>query len=249
MERSISEIIEYIVVLELDIKKPYSIEDVENNFKQLSKIYHPDISIDRYKDGKRFMLLNEARAYLIDNYEYVNKLIVDKFNYVDNNEDIDYENVKSYSYDALIKSKQYKLSEIVSFILMMFELVILLNFINYFSGIKSYDKFEKIISIILITSLYFSSIIIHMFLFKISLIHKKLFKRFSIKYVLFYASLLLLFLSMMFVIVMFLTINKIKFNYNEHLFNTSMIIYGIMIFIQLLFVIIMTRDFNNIREE
>ncbi|MCR4898419.1 MAG: J domain-containing protein, partial [Acholeplasmatales bacterium] len=95
MERTISEIIEYIVVLELDIKKPYTYDDVENNYKQLSKIYHPDTAIKRYKDGKKFMLLNEARAYLIDNFEYVNKLIINNYNYYDNN-DIDYENVKSY---------------------------------------------------------------------------------------------------------------------------------------------------------
>ncbi len=76
---SSKDIIKMLVLLELSIDEPYNTEDVISNFRKLSKIYHPDVSNERYKDGTKFKDLLEAKEFLINNEYYVNELIKNGF--------------------------------------------------------------------------------------------------------------------------------------------------------------------------
>lgn len=73
------QIISYLNLLELPTNKPITEEDVQSSYRKLSKIYHPDVANDRYKDGKKFIQLQEAREYLISNISEVNSLIRNGF--------------------------------------------------------------------------------------------------------------------------------------------------------------------------
>ena len=71
--------IRYIQLLELNDDEDITIEDVNNAYRQLSKIYHPDIANSRYGDGKKFVELQEAKDYLLENIEEVKHLVCKYF--------------------------------------------------------------------------------------------------------------------------------------------------------------------------
>lgn len=76
-----NELIEkYLKVLLLDSNQTITLEDIDNNFKKLSKIYHPDVCIKAYKDGKMFILITEAKNYLSENITDVNQYILSRRN-------------------------------------------------------------------------------------------------------------------------------------------------------------------------
>lgn len=52
---------------------------VNELYRKLSHIYHPDVANARYKDGKKFVELKDAHDYLIENIDYVNGLIRNSF--------------------------------------------------------------------------------------------------------------------------------------------------------------------------
>lgn len=72
-------VISYLTLLELSIDSKITEEQVKTAYRRLSKIYHPDLSNERYKDGKKFIQLQEAKDYLINNLSYVNRLIASNF--------------------------------------------------------------------------------------------------------------------------------------------------------------------------
>ena len=72
-------IISYLNILELATDKPISEEIVKEAYRKLAQIYHPDVANARYKDGKKFIQLKEARDFLIDNIDSVNSLIRNGF--------------------------------------------------------------------------------------------------------------------------------------------------------------------------
>ena len=74
------DIIKMLVLLELSTDEPYSEQDVSTNYRKLSKIYHPDVANERYKDGSKFKELLEAKDYLLANVTHVNSLIKNGFN-------------------------------------------------------------------------------------------------------------------------------------------------------------------------
>lgn len=75
MDNEVLKIISYLTLLELDIKTQISKEMVIDAYRKLAQIYHPDVANSRYKDGKKFIELQEAKDYLINNMSYVNSLI------------------------------------------------------------------------------------------------------------------------------------------------------------------------------
>jgi uncharacterized metal-binding protein YceD (DUF177 family)/uncharacterized protein YktA (UPF0223 family) len=72
-------VISYLTLLELSTDLKINEEQVKTAYRQLSKIYHPDLSNEKYKDGKKFIQLQEAKDYLINNLAYVNRLIASNF--------------------------------------------------------------------------------------------------------------------------------------------------------------------------
>lgn len=72
-------IIQYLTLLELDIDKTITHQNIQSQFRKLSHIYHPDIANERYSDGKKFIELQQAKEYLISNIEYVNIMIRNGF--------------------------------------------------------------------------------------------------------------------------------------------------------------------------
>ena len=72
-------IIQYLTLLELDIDKTITHQNIQSQFRKLSHIYHPDIANERYSDGKKFIELQQAKEYLISNIEYLNIMIRNGF--------------------------------------------------------------------------------------------------------------------------------------------------------------------------
>ena len=70
-----SQIKKYILLLELPLDKAISLDDIKRAYRRLSKKYHPDTASVEYKDGKKFTELTRAKDYLIDNLDYVNRII------------------------------------------------------------------------------------------------------------------------------------------------------------------------------
>ena len=90
MNNDILKIITYLTLLELDIENLISKEMVIDAYKKLSKVYHPDVANNRYKDGKKFIELQQAKNYLIENISYVNSLIMAGFSSFSSNVNNDY---------------------------------------------------------------------------------------------------------------------------------------------------------------
>jgi len=70
-------IVKMLTLLGLSINKPYSKEMVSNNFRKLSKKYHPDVAEEKYKDGEKFKEILNAKDFLISNIDEVNDMIED----------------------------------------------------------------------------------------------------------------------------------------------------------------------------
>ena len=70
-----SQIKKYILLLELPLDKAISLDDIKRAYIRLSKKYHPDTASVEYKDGKKFTELTRSKDYLIDNLDYVNRII------------------------------------------------------------------------------------------------------------------------------------------------------------------------------
>ena len=70
-----SQIKKYILLLELPLDKAISLDDIKRAYRRLSKKYHPDTASVEYKDGKKFTELTRAKDYLIENLDYVNRII------------------------------------------------------------------------------------------------------------------------------------------------------------------------------
>lgn len=68
-------IMKYLILLELENKNKIDEQMIQKSFRELSFIYHPDMAEERYKDGKRFVELQQAREYLISNISYVNNIL------------------------------------------------------------------------------------------------------------------------------------------------------------------------------
>lgn len=79
MDKEILKIISYLNIIELPNDKPISTDIVNESYRKLSHIYHPDVANARYKDGKKFVELKEAREYLLKNLSYINDLIRNGF--------------------------------------------------------------------------------------------------------------------------------------------------------------------------
>ena len=94
MENDNVKIISYLNILELPIDQPINAEIVNGAYRKLSKIYHPDVANDRYKDGKKFIELQNARDYLIANVDIVNSAISNGFSSSFSTSDAAYEHWK-----------------------------------------------------------------------------------------------------------------------------------------------------------
>ena len=67
---------EYLKILNLVDKTNISKSDIDDSYKSLSKKFHPDTtSMAEAKDGHLFILLKEARDYVINNLDYVNEYL------------------------------------------------------------------------------------------------------------------------------------------------------------------------------
>lgn len=73
-----NEIMKYLELLELDNETKIDEEMIQRNFRKLSFMYHPDRAAEEYKDGKRFVELQEARKYLISNIKSANNILSKK---------------------------------------------------------------------------------------------------------------------------------------------------------------------------
>ena len=71
--------VRYIQLLELNEDEDITEEDIRNAYKQLSRIYHPDISNKRYIDGKKFVELKDAHDYLLKHIDQIRNLVTRYF--------------------------------------------------------------------------------------------------------------------------------------------------------------------------
>lgn len=84
MDSRTTKVIKYLTLLELNFNKPITEDIINCEFRKLSQVYHPDVAKARYSDGKKFIELQEARNYLIENLTFANNLILNGFNTNDN---------------------------------------------------------------------------------------------------------------------------------------------------------------------
>lgn len=79
MQFSAVNTIKYLTLMELSLDKPVTTEEIRLQYRKLCLVYHPDQSNTRYKDGTKFKELKEARDYLTNYLDLVNKLISSNF--------------------------------------------------------------------------------------------------------------------------------------------------------------------------
>ena len=72
-------IISMLTLLELPLDSEVSPNDINDQYKKLVKVYHPDVANNRYKDGKKFIELQHAKDYLLQNINEVNRTILRGF--------------------------------------------------------------------------------------------------------------------------------------------------------------------------
>ena len=62
---------------ELDLldSKLLNEDDIRSQYRKLTKVYHPDVSPSMFKDGKKFVKIQDAAEYLISNLEEVNRYL------------------------------------------------------------------------------------------------------------------------------------------------------------------------------
>lgn len=117
MEKEIIKIITYLNLLELPLNKIVTKEKIEEAYRKLSHIYHPDVANSRYKDGKKFIELKNAKEFLINNISYVNQIINgnysdfktndNQYNYYNSNFYSEYDNGEN-EYERWKKDQEFK---------------------------------------------------------------------------------------------------------------------------------------------
>ena len=105
MENYLIKIISYLNLLELPLHKEISYEVVTDAYRKLVHIYHPDVANNRYKDGKKFIELQEAKEYLIKNIDIINDLIKSNYSILSSSKRSD-AHEESKQDDFLRKKKQ-----------------------------------------------------------------------------------------------------------------------------------------------
>lgn len=76
---NVAKAIRYIQLLELNEDEDITIDDIKDSYRQLSKIYHPDIANKRYTDGKKFTELKDAHDYLIEYIDDIKNMVLKYF--------------------------------------------------------------------------------------------------------------------------------------------------------------------------
>lgn len=117
-------IIKYLILLELDSNTFITEEMINKQYHKLAKIYHPDLADEKFKNGEKFIQLQEAKDYLLKNIYKVNNILNNNFSENSFEEDIR-ENTEEQN---VIEEKIY----------IMFELK---KILEYVSSIK-YSKHE-----------------------------------------------------------------------------------------------------------
>ena len=105
----IKTIVSYLTLLELPLDKEVNLDTLKNQYLSLSKVYHPDTSIERYADGKKFILIKNAYDFLSKNIGLVNYLIQNNFE-IDRN--THYKNNIDDSYDDLFAKWSNEIHEV-----------------------------------------------------------------------------------------------------------------------------------------
>lgn len=85
MNKDAVKIIQMLTLLEISINQTLTVELINNQYRKLAKIYHPDVANSRYIDGIKFKELKQAQEYLIDNINCVNGMIQSGFSSVNTN--------------------------------------------------------------------------------------------------------------------------------------------------------------------
>ena len=130
----IPKIIKMLTFLELPLDKVYNVEDVQKNYRNLAKIYHPDTASERYKDGQKYKELVEAKDYLINNYKNINELILNDFKDINQNSSFRNHANEKNNEPSLTKIdyNKYRILWIISILLLLAEVPIMFAFfVNY----------------------------------------------------------------------------------------------------------------------
>lgn len=67
-------IFNYLSVLAIPTDSDFSINDIENHYRMLSKMYHPDMK-KVHNSNERFILIKEARDFLVNNFVEIKQII------------------------------------------------------------------------------------------------------------------------------------------------------------------------------
>ena len=101
---NINDIFEYLNVLAIPKDSDFTVNDIENHYRMLSKMYHPDMKKVKNSD-QRFIQVKEARDFLVDNFEEIKSTL----SKVTQEEDVDYsQNSKSNNVDTNQFIQNYK---------------------------------------------------------------------------------------------------------------------------------------------
>ncbi len=92
------EIKTYLDLLNLGEEKEINESIIKKAYLKKSKIYHPDVCEEQYKDGVMFKKINDANTYLKNNIDTVNDYLKNpsKYNYSQTN---NYTNTNTYAYN------------------------------------------------------------------------------------------------------------------------------------------------------
>lgn len=91
-------------ILELSNKEELSKDIIKKNYYRMSKRYHPDLTEEKYKDGKMFIRVKVANEFLNKNLKLVNQYIIEIKNL--NSQEIDSELLKRAKVENEYKIKR-----------------------------------------------------------------------------------------------------------------------------------------------
>ena len=112
----------YLEILDLSSESQIDEAKLKKAYLKKSKIYHPDVCEDKYKDGVMFKKINEANNYIKENLSLVNDYLTNpnKYNYTNTstnytNQEYTYTNMDdlfSYIFRSYNTNKKYSEEEI-----------------------------------------------------------------------------------------------------------------------------------------
>jgi NADH:ubiquinone oxidoreductase subunit 3 (subunit A) len=150
------EVEKHLQTMQLPINSVIDLDILKKKYHQLSRIYHPDIAIFLYKDGKLFEKIHESYLFLYQNIEAVNEVITStKLRSIGSDSKID-EDMKKYEAKLERRHKIIKAIEIIFLVIILFFVIVDI----LFAFVYAFTLEEIYLDIVLISFIIFAPFIL-----------------------------------------------------------------------------------------